>query len=150
MRQAFGFVLIVPFLVLSCAQQLLAEEPAHNATSTATAVAEAWVQAVQANDVLAVKKLLADAVKDAPEYSGGEEALQFWQKQIRGLEKKGFEGKWEAREDTLDDGTDVVFVFPLLKDNPTREAVWVIHSRDSWKIRTLFNRPPDSRKQESE
>jgi hypothetical protein len=150
MRQAFAFVLLLPFIVLSLAQLLLGEEPAPKATSAATAVAEAWVQAVQANDVLAVKKLFADVVKDAPEYTGGEEALRFWQKQLRSLEKKEFEGKWKARVDTLEDGTKVVFVFPLLKDKPAREAIWVIQSGGTWKIRTLFNSPPDSRKQESE
>lgn len=104
---------------------------------------QAWELGVRNGDLEKVRENLSDKAKVIPEYAGGDEALEFWRDELEGdLDKQGFAGKWTMRVGRDEDGREVIFVFPLLSDGASREAIWCVREGDSWKIERLFLRPP--------
>jgi hypothetical protein len=115
-------------------------------TAPAIACVKAWVAAIRDKDVERANRQLSTEARTFDAYSHPDAVKIFWHQEIAGsehsLDAMGFQGEWRAVVDRID-GQTVVFVYPILPGESSREAIWVIRENNQWRIARLFHGPPE-------
>lgn len=111
--------------------------------SAAIRTVERWEQAVRDGDCAVVSDcILKEGDTRIGPYGGSPEAAAFWASQLDELDRDGFDGDWEARVGA-NDGRRIVFVYPVIPDRSSHEAIWLVEEEGEWRIGLLFVTPPD-------
>ena len=102
---------------------------------------EIWQAALDGEDYPTYVECLHTGSREIPEY-GSEEAMAFWADEMSELRQMGFTGQFEIVVVT-DEGPRFppgsVRAHPILRGQPSREAIVLVREAGDWKILRLFS-----------
>lgn len=101
-----------------------------------------WAAALKAGDDAEYRKLFSPTLQAGPNMYVGERAMIFWTGEWRELEKRGYSGKWEFREEgrgqMLNGGRLVGVIYPILEEKPHYAGIWIGEVGGAYRIVRLF------------
>lgn len=101
-----------------------------------------WAAALTTGDDAAYRQLFAPQLQPGPNMFVGDRAMIFWHGELRELEKRGYSGDWEFREEgrgtTLNGGRVVGVIYPILEQKPHYAGIWIGECEGQYRIVRLF------------
>lgn len=114
------------------------KEPEHPAAD----LGRRWAAALTAGNDAEYRTLFVPSLQTSPNPYVGERAMLFWLGEWRELEKRGYSGQWEFRDEgrgqMLNGARVAGVIYPILEDKPHYAGITIAEIGGSLRIVKLF------------